>query len=354
VRPGPWVRVSTGGQDEQNQVPDVDYYCTDHQYQIVRTYELNDKSASKGEQQSKLDEMIEDMRQGVIKVCVAWWSDRFERRGVEALFRLLRQAKDAGGRLESVNEPLFGAEDMSGEVWAALSAVMAHQEAVQIGINVTQAHDRSRGNGAIYAGTPPWGFTIEGPRYEKRYVPTELCRRIVPIIFDMCIVGESLTSIAKWLDSQGVPTTRGGAKWSAATVLRILHNRAYAGRVINRQGVTISYCEAVISADKFDRANEALKRRLKRGPTAARHTRPTLATLKCARCGSPMYRHMSGQGNRWWYYVCAGSGPQRKGCGNHVPYDNTETVIAVRIFLTSQEPRQSKEWIEGVNWDNEK
>ncbi len=37
-----------------------------------------------------------------------------------------------------------------------------------------------------------------------------------------------------------------------------------------------------------------------------------------------------------------------------MPYDNTETVIAVRIFLTSQEPRQSKEWIEGVNWDNEK
>lgn len=137
MRPGPGVRVSTGGQDEQNQVPDVDYYCTDHQYQIVRTYELNDKSASKGEQQSKLDEMIEDMRQGVIKVCVAWWSDRFERRGVEALFRLLRQAKDAGGRLESVNEPLFGAEDMSGEVWAALSAVLAHQKAVQIGINVT-------------------------------------------------------------------------------------------------------------------------------------------------------------------------------------------------------------------------
>ena len=94
---GIFVRVSTGGQDEEQQVPEVEHHCAEHGYAIARRYELNDKSASKGEQQAKLDEMLADMRDGIISVCVVWRSNRLERRGPEALFKLLRQVKDAGG-----------------------------------------------------------------------------------------------------------------------------------------------------------------------------------------------------------------------------------------------------------------
>jgi DNA invertase Pin-like site-specific DNA recombinase len=106
---GMWVRVSAGGQDEANQVPDLERHCTAHGYSIERRYELNDKSASKGQQQETLDEMLTDMRNGTISVLVCWHSDRVERRGHEALFRLLRQIKDAGGRIESIKEPLLPA-----------------------------------------------------------------------------------------------------------------------------------------------------------------------------------------------------------------------------------------------------
>src|SRR5690348_11031379 len=92
---GVWVRVSTGGQDEAQQVPSIESHCFSHGYVIVRRYELNDKSASKGEQQEKLDEMLADMRDGTIKVLVGWRSNRLERRGPEAVFRLKRQVTDA-------------------------------------------------------------------------------------------------------------------------------------------------------------------------------------------------------------------------------------------------------------------
>jgi DNA invertase Pin-like site-specific DNA recombinase len=97
--------VSTGDQSEANQDPDIERYCaakTNPRYKIVRRYELNDKSGSKGEQQQKLDEMLEDMRQGIIKVLVCWHSDRLERRGPEYVFRNLAQVRDAGGRIESI------------------------------------------------------------------------------------------------------------------------------------------------------------------------------------------------------------------------------------------------------------
>src|SRR6266487_5500347 len=112
---GIWIRVSTGGQDEAQQVPAVEDHCETHGYRITRRYELNDKSASKGEQQPTLDEMLEDMRNGTIKVLVCWRSNRLERRGPESVFRLKRLVKDAGGRIEVTQEPLFNTVDLSGE-----------------------------------------------------------------------------------------------------------------------------------------------------------------------------------------------------------------------------------------------
>src|SRR5258707_6409415 len=123
---GVWVRVSTGDQDETNQVPDIERHCAAHDYSIERRYELNDKSASKGEQQTKLDEMLHDMRDGAIKVLVCWHSDRLERRGPEYVFRLLAQVRDAGGNIESVKEPLFGAQDTLGEPMTAPGADVSH------------------------------------------------------------------------------------------------------------------------------------------------------------------------------------------------------------------------------------
>ena len=199
---GAWVRVSTGGQDEAQQVPSIESHCFAHGYTIARRYELNDKSASKGEQQATLDEMLNDVRDGKIKVLVCWRSNRLERRGPEAVFRLLRQVKDAGGRIEVTTEPTFGKLDLSGEAMTAINAVMDSQFSVKLSEDTTRAIHAIKASGHVYNGNVPWGFVIEGPKREKTMVPTDLCREYVPQIFDRCIAGESLRKIAAWLDSE--------------------------------------------------------------------------------------------------------------------------------------------------------
>jgi len=353
---GLWVRVSTGGQDEANQLPDVERYCRDQGYAITRRYELNDKSASKGEQQAALDEVIKDMRDGTIKVLVVWHSDRLERRGPHHVFSALASAWDAGCRIESVQEPTFGQQDFAGQVTTAVSAAIAWEKSHHLSAQVSLAHNRSRANDAIYAGTPLFGFEIKGEKYNKKYVPTELGHRIVPEIYDRCIAGQSLRQIAEWLDSQRIPTTRKAAKWNESVVRRIIRNMAYAGRVQNREGVTMSHCEAIVPLPVWKRANEALKTRPKRGPAKPRVNitdRPLLAKLKCNRCGSPMYRRCGGDTGKYRYYACAGFGPQRKGCGNVVVFEYTETIVATRVFMTSNEPYYTRAWVDGVNWDAE-
>jgi DNA invertase Pin-like site-specific DNA recombinase len=349
---GVWVRVSTADQIEASQVPDIERHCQDRGYSIERRYELNDRSASKGEQQAKLDEMLEDMREGHIKVLVCWHSDRLERRGPEALFKLLRQIKDAHGRIESTKEPLLGTEDLSGEAMTAINAVIAHQESVQKSERQRISVAALKASGSVYNNVP-WGFTVEGPKYGKRIVPTELSRRIIPQIFDRCIAGDSLRSIAAWLDSEGIPTPRGRASWNESTVRWTIKQRAYAGRLQNRQGQTLARCEAVISPTTFDRANAALKTRPHRGQ--ATQEPPLLGMLRCARCeDSPMYRICAGNpGRKRYYYRCAGRGAQRKGCGNMIPLDLLDQIVHVWITLMTDEPHITREWVEGDSPDDE-
>lgn len=364
---GAWVRVSTGGQDEANQVPDIERYCADHGYRIAKWYELNDKSASKGEQQAKLDEMLGDMRVGVIKVLVCWHSDRVERRGPEMLLRLLRQAREADGHIESIKEPLLGTNDLAGETTTTIGAIIAHHYSVHLGEQVKLAHQRIKANNGLVAGGTPWGYVIVGPKYSKTIVPTDQCRQIAPQIFQRCIDGDSCLTIAKWLDSIGARPTR-GEKWSQGSVHRIITNMTYAGRrqdegTLNANGrpsrknrKTIMSCEAVITMDVWRRANEALSNRPQRGHgTAAKLAdRPLLTNLKCARCndGSPMWRLVAGRPEqRRTYYRCYGKGPQRKGCGNMVRLERLDQIVINRMLAWNDEQYKIRTWVEGEDWE---
>jgi DNA invertase Pin-like site-specific DNA recombinase len=350
---GAWVRVSSGKQDEENQVPSLVRYCIDHKYWPVVWYVVHAKSAFKGEHQDVLDRAVDDMRSGKTAVLVIWHSDRLERRHdgkTKTLLGTLAEFSDAGGRVESTLEPTLGQMDFGGQVTTFITGLVNHEKSKHISEQVGLAFDRIRSNGAV-SNRPPWGFYTEGEKYSRKMIPADECREYVPQIFKRCIAGDSLRTIAEWLDTQPVtPMFRG--TWNETAVRNILRNRAYAGRRLDGNGKTVLICEAVVSADIFERANEALSTREHRGPQAA--NKPLLAKLKCARCGNPMYRiHGTGRGRYYFYYRCFGSGAQRKGCGNMVKYERLEKMVAVRVLAWHDEPHQIREWVPGKNWDSE-
>ena len=126
---GNWLRVSTGGQDEDNQLPDINRWNEAHDYEVRRTYVLHGKSASKGEQQEALDRMLADMRLGLITVLVVWRDDRIERRGVMHMIPLINAVREAGGRIEFATQPhLNDLSTMAGRISLAVMAEIAHAE----------------------------------------------------------------------------------------------------------------------------------------------------------------------------------------------------------------------------------
>ena len=99
------LRVSSDGQDEENQRPELDAYCYEHSYRVNREYQAHDLSAYHGEHEERLEQVLDDIRAGYIQVLVVVHSSRLDRRDpdVAEFYHLL--VRQAGGRIESVREP---------------------------------------------------------------------------------------------------------------------------------------------------------------------------------------------------------------------------------------------------------
>ncbi len=357
-RAGRWLRVSTLAQDERNQEPDVDGWIESHEYELGKcgpegdgTYRLK-ASASKGMQQKMLDLVIEDMREGRLDVLVVWKSNRIERRGAFNAFDLARKVRDAGGRIEYVQDAYLNDANAMSDVMLALAATKDKQYSEDLRENAFRNVRLIKANKGVFTDLP-WGYSAAGPKLAKVAVPSDECREYWPQVLQRCIAGDSCATIGKWLDSEGVKTDS-GKPWHEDVLRRLIRNPVYCGRRLGwEDNAPLLTAEAVVKVDVWKKAGEALANRPKQGPKSTKNpVKPMLAKLKCARCGSSMYRIHAGSKQRdKFYYRCAGNGPQRQGCGNWVPFDLLNQMVSLRFLLWNDQPYQTKVWQEGQNWD---
>ena len=379
-RAGTLIRVSSGGQDEQNQVPDVDGYTASHGYREVKgqRYVLHDKSAYKGEQQETLDKIVAAMQAGIIRVLVVWHSDRLDRRGVREALTFLWQVEDAGGRVESVKEGLLDERNLT----TIINAHMNNQKSEHLSEQVQLAYNRIRENRA-FQGVAPFGYEITGPRYDKRLVIVEDLRLVVADIFRRVIDGESLADICTWLDTLKVKRSNRETEhygkgdvtpWWPAMLQRLVRHPAYSGRYYCKHydkdagdgtGKVTTYvheCEAIVTTRVQRQAIEALANREKRGAKADPANAAMLrGAILCDRCDdSPMYKanlKVNGRPDspRRLYYRCWGRGRHdlRRSCGNTVPMDLADATVSKIIAVTFNRPVMRYELIKGHDWEDE-
>lgn len=310
------LRVSSNGQDEQNQVPELETYCYEHGYRINRRYQLHDVSAYHGDQEQALAEILDDIRTGIITVLVLVHSSRIDRRDPDRAEYYHLSIRMAGGRIESVREPMFGKSDVSGRVITMLAQHANHEYSRALAGHIRAGHDRIRREGGLF-GRAPFGYEIQGERYRKTLVPTALGLKYVPEIFARVIRGESLATVAAWLNAENVPCGTSVARdkhhkaipgkpptWTAATVSKIIRNTVYKGQMRDSSYKMVNRCEAIVSAAVFNRAVARLDNApTRRGPRNLADRSMLSAVLFCDECGSPMYRSTS---ETRVYYRCAG------------------------------------------------
>lgn len=348
---GIWLRVSTTGQDEENQQPAIMRWVTDHRYQVTKTYMLHGASASKGQQQKKLDEMLTDMRHGEIKVLIVWASDRIERRGAYSAFDLAEKVRQAGGRIEYVKDTYLNTVNEMSDVMLALAATKDKMESKRKTERSEMTVETIRSNGAFF-GRAPWGYTPVGTKYNKQLIPTEDGRKFIPEIYRRVIKGESLDDIGRWLKQET------GKSWWARTIGAMIRNTAYMGYAADESGRTVHECEPLVDASTFKLAGESLDSRPKRGPMRVENKAMLAGAIYCSQCDSPMYKINCGNRRKDgtkvdnWYYRCAGVGPQRKGCGNMVSLVAVDAA-AENLMNKWDRPIMTRTLIPGHDWSAE-
>jgi site-specific DNA recombinase len=152
-----------------------------------------------------------------------------------------------------------------------------------------------------------------------------------PVIRDLAaraLAGESLTSLARWLQASGVQTV-GGKEWRTSTVRQLLINpREWGMRVHRGQVIGRATWDPIITADQGERLRRLLLDPARRTNRSARRYLLT-GMLRCGKCGNRLYSTPKDGKRR---YGCS-MGPDQRGCGGVFIYaEMLERFIADAVL----------------------
>jgi DNA invertase Pin-like site-specific DNA recombinase len=178
-----------------------------------------------------LSERIQDF-----DAIVAYKADRYSRGEDTDWSRIETWAADHGKTLilvDSASGIRYPARDDSDRWQWMAQKTQAGKEWNDIRERSTRAQCRILRDGS-WVGRAPWGYKIAGTKYNKVLVIDPELERYVIEIFARAVRGESLRAIARWLESEGVPTERGNSAWSEVAARQIIVNPTYTGTAERR------------------------------------------------------------------------------------------------------------------------
>lgn len=159
-----WARVSTEDQEAANQLHAL---AERRDLEVVKTYNLT-ASAWKGEHRDTFRQCLLDAHHGHFRVLVVWAIDRLSREGVEETFRAVRQLREAGATVISLQEPWLTASPEVQDLMLAVAAWMAEQESRRRSERVKAGLARRKAQG-LPVGRQP-GARDREPRKRSGYV----------------------------------------------------------------------------------------------------------------------------------------------------------------------------------------
>jgi putative DNA-invertase from lambdoid prophage Rac len=164
-----WQRVSTGEQETGNQVADTDRFVTHHGYVVTRTFVMDDTAWKNGggpEYKANIKAALDAAWRGEFQVLIVWALDRIVRTGVEEALRLIRQFRERGVTLVSIQEPWLNGSPEITDVLVAFAAWMAEQESKRKSERIKAGIARARAEGRQAGGRKPGSKDLKPRRTE--------------------------------------------------------------------------------------------------------------------------------------------------------------------------------------------
>ena len=294
-----YVRVSTEDQTKgyslDAQRAEIQRYCEQHGYELVRIYPDEGVSAHTDKiwKRPQLSLLLKDAQaeQRQFDVVIVHTIDRWARNmrvQTEALEILGR----AGVGFASVTENI-DYTTLEGRLMLTMIGGFAEFFSGQLARHV-QKGVRQRVAHGLPNGSVPFGYLTDEETGIPCPVPDEA--EAVQTAFAKRAAGETNGQIANWINAQGL-TTRRGNPFTPGAIRDMLSFRFYLGVVTLNNREFAGQHEAIIVRDLFERVQT---RTVKRGPGRARVGGPRgllAGMIRCSRCGKPLQADRNKSGN---------------------------------------------------------
>lgn len=323
LRVAAYCRVSTDSEEQINSYKNQLAYYTEKinsktEWKFAGIYADEGITGTSMKHREDFKRMLRACREGRIDLILCKSVSRFGRNSVDVL-RTIRALRERGIGVLFEKEAV-DTRTMNSELILAFHSAFSQSESESISGNVRWGLRKAYENGTIQIGPNLYGFHREkdGP-----VLVDEEKAAVIRQIAQWFLEGDSLHAIVGKLAQRQIPSPKGKATWSTATLRSLLTNEKYKGdallqktyrpslfsdRAVQNDGDLPKYyvegvLPRILEPDIFDRIQEEMAKRGAKRPTSEKAKTPfgrysgkyaLSALVVCGKCGA-LYRRVT------WY-----------------------------------------------------
>ena len=312
---GIYIRVSTEDQAKDGfsidaQKEKLTKYAEANDWNIYSYYIDDGISGKNIENRPEMKRMLEDVKNGRIKNILVYKLDRLTR-SLLNLMELIELFDKCECSLNSHTEKL-DTSNAVGRMFVKIIGTFAEFERENLAERVSFGYEEKTRQGNYTNTNGVFGYDyVVGEGVLK---PNEQEKIIVKKIYEMYLNGDSMVTICKKLTKDKIPTKRGG-KWSQSTIMSILENPLYIGKVrygvnkkISNKAFTVEKTEIppILDTELYEAVQQLKKtRRNFKSKKYSSDSTYFFRVLKCSKCGGKMYAKQQIQsGKKYITYTC--------------------------------------------------
>ena len=373
-----YCRVSTEKEAQidslEKQIEFFNEFTKKNGYELYKLYADEGISGKQIKHRKQFQQMMIDAKAKKFDKVVVKDVSRFARNTVD-LLQSVRELKSYGVQVDFLNN----GEVMEGgsEFILTILGAMAQQESANMSKRVKFGKDITAQKGRVP--NIVFGYDkIPNERYTLQINEEEA--KIVKEIFESYVYkGIGTTKIAWDLNDRGIRTKKTKSKWVQTSIVRMLKNPIYTGRVTNKKSEVTDFITGtrkelpeeewivverpemrIISDELFNRAQELLEQRSNEFKLNNKRekTEYVFSTLiYCKHCGYSfrrIKRKYTADGPEYIRWVCSGRNSMGVNhCPNTTVIDEEELLNAIKIYLKSI-IKNKKDFMKAVEKEFEK
>ena len=355
-----YCRVSTEKEAQidslEKQIEFFNEFTKKNGYELYKLYADEGISGKQIKNRYQFQQMMKDAKAKKFERVVVKDVSRFARNTVD-LLQSIRELKSYEIQVDFLNN----GEVMEGgsEFILTILGAMAQQESANMSKRVKFGKDITAKKGRVP--NLVFGYDkIPNERYTLK-INEEEAKIVKEIFEDYVYKGMGTTKIAWSLNDREIKTKKTKSKWVQTSIVRVLKNPIYTGRVTNKKSEVTDFITGtrkdlpeeewivvekpemrIISDEVFNRAQEILEKRAKEFKlnNKCEKTEYVFSTLiYCKHCGYSfrrVRRKYSENGKEYIRWICSGRNSMGVNhCPNATVIDEEELLNAIKIYLKS-------------------